>query len=110
MEKTIGTCSECGRTLTNPVSIAMGVGPVCGGGGAGRGRKPKSRGGTRRGRGYGLGATGGGAGPLISPWAAEKKKKGGDPEEIDEQQPMVPVAPWAKLKDDKSVSIETMKG
>lgn len=27
--KALGKCSQCGRTLTNPESIALGIGPVC---------------------------------------------------------------------------------
>jgi hypothetical protein len=27
--KELGQCSQCGRTLTNPESIALGIGPVC---------------------------------------------------------------------------------
>jgi len=29
--KTIGNCMICGRTLTHPVSKALGIGPICGG-------------------------------------------------------------------------------
>ncbi len=31
-----GTCGVCGRTLTNPISIARGIGPVCSGKGYGQ--------------------------------------------------------------------------
>ena len=31
-------CSRCGRRLTNALSIALGIGPIC------RGRKPKPEG------------------------------------------------------------------
>jgi len=27
--RTIGRCRVCGRTLTDPESVALGIGPVC---------------------------------------------------------------------------------
>lgn len=49
--KSSGTCSECGRTLKNPESIARGIGPICAGGGSSRkARSPRSRNGGGCGR------------------------------------------------------------
>jgi len=39
-------CKACGRPLTDPVSVAVGLGPVCRGGSSGRGRRSGS--GSRR--------------------------------------------------------------
>lgn len=41
-------CSKCHRTLTNPISIAAGMGPKCRGGGGGHGRSKKLKAASNR--------------------------------------------------------------
>jgi len=52
-------CKKCGKKLTDALSIAMGVGPVCRGGGAGRGRSMRHRPSRRGGRAYAAFGSGG---------------------------------------------------
>ena len=72
-------CSKCGRALTDPFSIAVGMGPECRGGLSKRGWKfPKPKYLVRHGRVILVGMTGKIEPPAVNVTAVEKKKRTGD--------------------------------
>lgn len=43
MDNKTARCGRCGRVLRDPLSIAIGLGPVCRGGSSGKSKSPRPR-------------------------------------------------------------------